>query len=69
MNLIRFALRKPISILVLVMGLIVFGIGAVRTIKVDILPKMNLPLFSSLKNPRPYKNHFLLSLFNRLQAV
>ena len=44
MNLIRFALRKPISILVLVMGLIVFGIGAVRTIKVDILPKMNLPV-------------------------
>ncbi|WP_312188002.1 efflux RND transporter permease subunit, partial [Sphingobacterium sp.] len=44
MNLIRFALRKPISILVLVLGLIVFGIGAVRSIKVDILPKMNLPV-------------------------
>ncbi|MNK06671.1 Multidrug resistance protein MdtC [compost metagenome] len=44
MNLIRFALRKPISILVLVAGLFFFGIGAVRTIKVDILPKMNLPV-------------------------
>lgn len=44
MNLIRFALRKPISILVLVAGLFFFGIGAVRSIKVDILPKMNLPV-------------------------
>lgn len=44
MNLIRFALRKPISILVLVAGLFFFGIGAVKSIKVDILPKMNLPV-------------------------
>jgi len=44
MNMIRFALRKPISILVLVAGLFFFGIGAVKTIKVDILPKMNLPV-------------------------
>lgn len=44
MNLIRFALRKPISILVLVAGLFFFGVGAVKDIKVDILPKMNLPV-------------------------
>ncbi|MXV14555.1 efflux RND transporter permease subunit [Hufsiella ginkgonis] len=44
MNLIRFALRKPISILVLVAGLFFFGVGAIRDIKVDILPKMNLPV-------------------------
>jgi len=44
MNLIRFALRKPISIMVLVAGLLFFGIGAVRDIKVDILPKMDLPV-------------------------
>jgi len=44
MNLIRFALRKPITILVLVAGLLFFGIGAVRTIKVDIFPKMDLPV-------------------------
>jgi multidrug efflux pump subunit AcrB len=44
MNLIRFALRKPVSILVLVAGLFIFGIGAIRDIKVDILPKMNLPV-------------------------
>jgi multidrug efflux pump subunit AcrB len=44
MNLIRFALRKPISIMVLVAGLFFFGIGAIQDIKVDILPKMNLPV-------------------------
>lgn len=44
MNLIRFALRKPISILVLVAGLFFFGVGAVRDIKIDILPQMNLPV-------------------------
>ncbi|EOR94104.1 RND multidrug efflux transporter [Arcticibacter svalbardensis MN12-7] len=44
MNLIRFALRKPISILVFVAGLFFFGISAIQDIKVDILPKMNLPV-------------------------
>lgn len=44
MGLIRTALRKPISILVLVAGLLFFGIGAVRTINIDIFPKMNLPV-------------------------
>lgn len=44
MNLIRFALRKPITVLVLVAGIIFFGVNAVRTIKVDIFPSMNLPV-------------------------
>ncbi len=44
MNLIHFALRKPISILVLVAGLFFFGIRAIQEIKVDILPQMNLPV-------------------------
>ncbi|MGV8994495.1 MAG: efflux RND transporter permease subunit [Flavobacterium sp.] len=44
MNMIRFALRKPISIMVLVAGLLFFGIGAVRSVKIDILPQMNLPV-------------------------
>jgi multidrug efflux pump subunit AcrB len=44
MGLIRSALRKPITILVLVAGLIFFGVGAVRTIKIDIFPDMNLPV-------------------------
>ncbi|HEX5153116.1 MAG TPA: efflux RND transporter permease subunit [Parafilimonas sp.] len=44
MGLIRNALRKPISILVIVMGLFFFGINAVRNIKVDIFPNLNLPV-------------------------
>lgn len=44
MNLIRFALRKPITILVIVAGLFFFGIRAVQTIKVDIFPQLDLPV-------------------------
>ncbi|HSZ84419.1 MAG TPA: efflux RND transporter permease subunit [Puia sp.] len=44
MGLIRTALRKPITILVLVAGLFFFGIKAVTTIKIDIFPDMNLPV-------------------------
>lgn len=44
MGLIRTALRKPITILVLVAGLLFFGIGAVRSIKIDIFPDLNLPV-------------------------
>jgi multidrug efflux pump subunit AcrB len=44
MGLIRLALRKPITILVLVAGLLFFGIGAVRSIKIDIFPKLDLPV-------------------------
>jgi multidrug efflux pump subunit AcrB len=44
MNLIRFALRRPISILVLVAGLFFFGIKAVSTIKIDIFPNIDLPV-------------------------
>ncbi|WP_276371667.1 efflux RND transporter permease subunit [Chryseolinea sp. H1M3-3] len=44
MNLIQLALRRPISVLVLVAGLFFFGILAIRDIKVDILPRMNLPV-------------------------
>ncbi|MDB5111420.1 MAG: acriflavin resistance protein [Mucilaginibacter sp.] len=44
MNLIRFALRKPITILVLVAGLFFFGIKAATTIKIDIFPKLDMPV-------------------------
>jgi len=44
MNLIRLALRRPISILVIVAGLFFFGVRAVRTINIDIFPAMNLPV-------------------------
>jgi multidrug efflux pump subunit AcrB len=44
MKLILFALRKPITILVMVAALFFFGIGALRSIKVDIFPKLDLPV-------------------------
>ncbi len=44
MNLILFALKKPITIMVLVATLLFFGISAIRTIKVDIFPKLELPV-------------------------
>ncbi|WP_214071685.1 efflux RND transporter permease subunit [Mucilaginibacter sp. dw_454] len=44
MGMIKSALRKPITILVLVAGLFFFGINAIRTIKIDIFPDLNLPV-------------------------
>jgi multidrug efflux pump subunit AcrB len=44
MGLIRSALRKPISVLVLVAGLFFFGINAVRSVKIDIFPDLDLPV-------------------------
>src|ERR1700743_1069646 len=44
MGLIRLALRKPITILVLVAGLFFFGISAIRSIKIDIFPDLDLPV-------------------------
>ncbi len=44
MGLIRSALRKPITILVIVAGVFFFGISAIRNIKIDIFPDLNLPV-------------------------
>src|SRR6187402_1955260 len=44
MGLIRSALRKPITILVIVAGIFFFGISAIRSIKIDIFPDLNLPV-------------------------
>src|SRR6476646_8171223 len=44
MDLIRFGLRRPITILVLVAGLFFFGVNATRSIKIDIFPSLNLPV-------------------------
>ncbi|OQP40730.1 acriflavin resistance protein [Niastella yeongjuensis] len=44
MKLILFALRKPITIMVLVASVLFFGISASRTIKVDIFPGLDLPV-------------------------
>ncbi len=40
---VRAALRRPITILVLFTGLLLFSVMAIRTIPIDIFPKLNLP--------------------------
>ncbi|MGZ3872764.1 MAG: efflux RND transporter permease subunit [Mucilaginibacter sp.] len=44
MGMIKGALQKPITILVIVAGLFFFGINAIRNIKIDIFPDLNLPV-------------------------
>jgi multidrug efflux pump subunit AcrB len=44
MGLIKGALQRPVTILVIVAGLFFFGISAVRNIKIDIFPDLNLPV-------------------------
>jgi multidrug efflux pump subunit AcrB len=44
MGMIKGALQRPITILVIVAGLFFFGINAVRSIKIDIFPDLNLPV-------------------------
>jgi multidrug efflux pump subunit AcrB len=44
MGMIKTALQMPITILVIVAGLFFFGINAVRNIKIDIFPDLNLPV-------------------------
>lgn len=44
MGLIRSALRKPITILVIVAAVFFFGLNAMRNIKIDIFPDLNLPV-------------------------
>ncbi|HTI08603.1 MAG TPA: efflux RND transporter permease subunit [Puia sp.] len=40
---VRTALKRPITILVIFVGLLLFSVMAVRTIPIDIFPKLNLP--------------------------
>ena len=42
-NIIRSALRKPISVVVVVMGLLFFSVMSLFTIPVDIFPSLDLP--------------------------
>ena len=40
---VRTALRRPITIIVLFLGILIFSSMAIRTIPIDIFPKLNLP--------------------------
>jgi multidrug efflux pump subunit AcrB len=41
---VRAALKRPITIMVLFFGLLLFSVMAVRTISIDIFPNLNLPV-------------------------
>ncbi|HBN6702601.1 TPA: efflux RND transporter permease subunit [Elizabethkingia anophelis] len=43
MNMIRFALRKPIAIMVVVLAIVFFSYNTVKKINVDIFPEVELP--------------------------
>jgi len=43
MNLIQSALRRPITIMVVITGFVLFGIMAISKINIDIFPNLNLP--------------------------
>jgi multidrug efflux pump subunit AcrB len=40
---VRIALRKPITVIVLFTGMLLFSVVAIRTIPIDIFPKLNAP--------------------------
>lgn len=40
---VRFALLRPISVLVLFLGLLILSVTAIKTIPIDIFPKLNSP--------------------------
>ncbi|MGA9652143.1 efflux RND transporter permease subunit [Pedobacter sp.] len=44
MNMIRFALKKPLSIMVAVIAIAYFSFTAIKNINVDIFPKVELPV-------------------------
>ena len=41
---VRTALKRPITIMVLFFGLLLFSVMAIRTISIDIFPNLNLPV-------------------------
>lgn len=43
MNLIRFALRKPIAVMVVFLSIVVLSFTAIKKIKIDIFPEVELP--------------------------
>jgi len=43
MNLLRGALRKPVTIIVAVIGIVFFSVMAIRQMKIDIFPELSMP--------------------------
>src|SRR5258708_3622016 len=43
MNVVKSALRKPVSVIVAMMAIVFFAILTIRSMKIDIFPKLGLP--------------------------
>lgn len=43
MNLLRGALRKPVTVIIAIMAILFFSVMAIRNMKIDIFPKLGLP--------------------------
>ena len=43
MNLVKMALSRPITVLVICTGLLIFSVMGLTKIPIDIFPKLNLP--------------------------
>ncbi len=50
LKMVRAALKRPVTVLVLFLGLLLFSVAAVRNIPIDIFPKLNLPTIMSLSS-------------------
>ncbi len=66
MNLIRLSLRNPISVMVVVLGLLFFGIRSSQDIQVDILPEMNLPVVYIAHSFNGYTPQQMESYFTKM---
>lgn len=71
---IKGALQRPITILVIVAALFFFGINAVRSIKIDIFPDLNLPVIYVSHpyggfTPNQMESYFAKSYVNLLLFV
>ncbi|WP_342374788.1 efflux RND transporter permease subunit [Myxococcus stipitatus] len=44
MSILKVSLRRPVTVLVLVVAMLFFGVRAAQDIKVDVLPELNLPV-------------------------
>src|ERR1035438_8183722 len=64
---LTFALKRPITIIVLFLGMLLFSIMAIITIPIDIFPKLNLPTIYVIESyggmsPQQMEGFFATSL-------
>ena len=71
---VRNALRRPITIIVLFLGVLIFSVMAIRTIAIDIFPKLNLPTIYVMESyggmsPRQMEGYFATQMQDQFLYV